>query len=42
MLGAGKIDKYWAEAFYYRVRTSVDGYQLMCVDDLVEKTMGLL
>jgi ADP-ribosylglycohydrolase len=42
MLGAGGIDAYWSEAFHCKLRTSVEGYNLVTVDELVEKTMGLI
>jgi ADP-ribosylglycohydrolase len=42
MLGAGKINGYWPDAFHYKLRTSVEGYNLVTVDELVDKTMGLL
>ena len=42
MLGAEKIDSYWPQAFYYRVKTSVEGYETVSVDELVEKTIKLL
>ncbi|MCL2080717.1 MAG: ADP-ribosylglycohydrolase family protein [Oscillospiraceae bacterium] len=41
MLGAGKIDSYWPEAFHYRLKTSVEGYETVSVDELVKKTVSL-
>jgi ADP-ribosylglycohydrolase len=41
MLGAEKIDPYWPEAFHYRLRTSVEGYNCVTADELVEKTIAL-
>jgi ADP-ribosylglycohydrolase len=41
MLGASAIDKYWPNYFNHAVKTSIDGYNRVTVDELVEKTMGL-
>jgi ADP-ribosylglycohydrolase len=41
-LGAGRIDPYWPEAFNYMLRTSVEGYDTVSVDQLVEKTLGFI
>jgi ADP-ribosylglycohydrolase len=42
MKGAEAIDPYWGEAFHYKLRTSVEGYHLVTVDDLVQETLDLL
>jgi ADP-ribosylglycohydrolase len=42
MLGAEKIDAYWPSAFHYRLRTSVEGYEAVSVEELVEKTLDIL
>lgn len=42
MLGAGKIPPYWPKAFHYRVKTSVEGYETVSVDELAEKTIRLI
>ena len=42
MVGAGAIDAYWTDAFHCKLLTSVEGYNLVTVDDLVAKTVELL
>jgi len=42
MLGAGAVDAYWTDAFCNKLRTSVEGFNLVTTDELVEKTMELL
>jgi hypothetical protein len=42
MLGAGAVDAYWTDAFHNKLRTSVEGFNLVTTDDLVAKTLELL
>ena len=42
MIGAEAIDPYWPAAYHYRLRTSIDGYNLMTLDELTEKTFAFV
>jgi len=42
MLGAGKIESYWNDAFYNKLRTSIDGYNLVSIEELTQKTVELI
>ena len=42
MLGAGGIDPIWPEGFHSRLKTSVEGYETVSIDELAAKTEALL
>jgi ADP-ribosylglycohydrolase len=42
MLGTGVIPAYWSDAFFNKLRTSVEGYNLVTIDELAESTIKML
>lgn len=42
MVGESKINPYWYNSFHKKLLTSVDGYNLVSVEQLVEKTIELI
>ena len=40
--GGSGVPAYWGESFHHALRTSLDGYQLVTVEQLVEKTLKLM
>ncbi len=42
ILGESKIDKCWYSCYNKNLKTSIDGYNMVTVDELVEKTYNLI
>lgn len=38
-IGSQKIDSYWSDSFYNKLHTSIEGYDLVSIDTLVNETL---